>query len=187
MKKVLLLIISLLQCLFFSQAVFAYETVLVDFPENQGWHAVCYQTQGNETILQYVPVGQYEQNWTKSVVFHSYKNLSWTNNSAQFIDRMTSQMELKNATQRYRYTKYSDMDSIAVRCVQKNEYIPTQCEIYRVSKSHEGLISMHYINKNPQDYKNSYNYWYDIMRNIRIYYSYYMDDRVLDKATSFEL
>lgn len=182
-KKVLLLIISLLLC----QAVFAYQTVLVDFPPNQGWHAVCYETQAGEIILQYVPVGQSNENWTRAVIFHAYKNLTWTDSSAAFMDRITQQMEMKNSSQLYRYTKYTEADSIATRCIQKNANTPTQCEIFRVSKSFEGLISMHYINRNVQDFKNNYNQWYGIMKDIRIYYSYYMDDRILDKATSFEL
>lgn len=183
MKKVLLLIISL----FLTQATLAYETVLIDFPENQGWHVVYYATQGDESILQYVPIGQTEQNWTRTLVFHSYKNLSWTDSAAAFMDRTTMQMEAQNSTQLYKYTKYNEMDSIAVRCVEKNTVMPRQCEIYRTSKSFEGLISMHYINKNVEDYKANYNFWYQIIQDIRIYNSYYRTDRILDKATSFEL
>lgn len=185
MKKVHLLIISFL--LLVAPAVFAYETVLIDFPDNQGWHEVYYQTQGNESILQYVPGGQSYDSWSRTLVFHSYKNPDGANNAAGFIDRATMQMEAKNSTQLYRYTKYNDMDSIAVRCIEKNQFMPKQCEIFRVSQSFEGLISMHYINKNAQDFKNTYNYWYDIVKNIRIYRSYYRDDRIMDKATSFEL
>lgn len=183
MKKVLLLIINLL----LAQAVYAYQTVLVDFPQNQGWHSVVYQALGGEIILQYVPVGQNGQQWTKTVVFHSYKNLSWTDSAARLMDKLTQQMELKNPSQQYKYTKYTDADSIAVRCVQKNAYIPTQCEILRTSQSFDGLITMHYINKDVSDFKSTYDMWYGIMQNIRIYYSYYMDDRILDKATSFEM
>ncbi len=186
MKKVLLLIINILS-FFLAPMALAYETVLVDFPPNQGWHADYYETQGGESILQYVPIGQSADNWTKSVVFHSYKNLTWTDSAAAFMDRTTSEMELKNSSQRYRYTKYNFADSIAVRCVEKNAQIPRQCEIYRVSKSYQGLISMHYINKNITDYKNTYDMWYQIIKDVRIYYSYYRQDRILDKATSFEL
>lgn len=183
MKKVLLLFISL----FLSNAVFAYQTVLVNFPPNQGWHADYYSAQHNEAILQYVPVAQTAENWTKTLVFHSYKNLSWTNNAAAFMDRIKAQMELQNSSGLYKYTKYTNNDSIAVRCVQKNVNIPTQCEIYRVSKSFDGLISMHYINKNIQDFRNSYDMWYQIIADITIYQSYYRGDRIMDKATSFEL
>jgi len=187
MKKVLLLIISLFLNIIIGQAVFAYQTVLVDFPQNQGWHSAYYDMQGGETILQYVPIGQSYEDWDRTVVFHSYKHLSWTNSAARFMDRITQQMELQNSTQLYKYIKYTESDSIATRCIQKNAKISAQCEIYRVSQSFEGLISMHYINKDIQDYHNSYAMWYDIMKNIRIYYSYYLDDRILDKATSFQL
>ena len=183
--------IVLIYILFITPKALAYQTVLVDFPENQGWHSVYYATQGNESILQYVPIGQSYENWTKTMVFHSYRNAdgseNLSNNAGKFMDTTTSQMEYQNSSQLYKYTKYTNMDSIAVRCVQKNAYIPTQCEIYRVSNSYEGLITMHYINKNISDYKNSYNLWYEIMKDIRIYYSYYREDRILDKATSFEL
>ena len=183
MKKVLLLFISI----FIPLSVFAYQTVIVDFPAMQGWHAAYYDTQRGETILQYTPVGQAYQNWTKSVVFHSYKDYDSDTSCAKFMDTTTSQMELKNPSQRYKYLKYTEEDSIATRCVQKNDYTPTQCEIYRVSDSFEGLITMHYINKNVQDFHNTYSQWYEIMRDIRIYYSYYRTDRILDKATIFEL
>ena len=93
MKKALLLIISLFlgQALSQSpsQSVFAYQTVLVDFPQNQGWHAVYYDTQAGEIILQYVPDGQSNEDWTKSVIFHAYKNLSWTDSAAGLMDRLT--------------------------------------------------------------------------------------------------
>ncbi len=181
MKKVLLLIINL----FLIQSVFAYETVLIDFPENQGWHAVYYQKQRGETILQYVPAGETEESWEKTLIFHSYKNSKTS--ASRFMDRTTMQMEAKNFSQLYQYKKYSDMDSIAVRCIKKNALIPSQGEIYRVSKSFEGLVSMHYINKNIQDYKNTYDLWYQIVKNIRIYRNYYRTDRILDKAMSFEL
>ncbi len=184
MKKVLLLFISLI-CL--NLPVFSYQTVLVDFPSSQGWHAVYYDKIFDEAILQYAPSGQTADDWTRTMVFHSYKNLSWTDSAAKLMDRLTMQMEAKNSTQLYKYTKYSEADSIATRCVTKNKYIPAQCEIFRVSRSHEGLITMHYINKNVNDFKNNYNQWYEIVKKIRIYYSYYLDDRVLDKSTSFSL
>lgn len=183
MKKILLTIISLL----ITTSVFAYETVLVDFPPNQGWHAVYYDTRGNEAILQYAPVGQSYQNWTKSVVFHSYKDPDLLYSASLFMDRTTAQMELQNSSQMYKYLKYTEADSIATRCVQGNRNVPTQCEIYRVSTSYEGLITMHYINKNIQDFRNTFDLWFQIMQDIRIYYSYYRTDRIMNKATSFEL
>lgn len=181
MKKVLLLIISI----FAAQVVLAYQTVLIDFPENQGWHMVVYEKQGSEAILQYVPVGQDENNWTRTLIFHSYPNAMYT--ATGFINKTTTQMEALNSTQPYTFTKFTAMDSIAVRCTEKSTYGPKQCEIFRVSKSFEGLISMHYINKNTQDFKNNYDFWYNIVKKIRIYESYYRDNLIMDKATSFEL
>lgn len=185
MKKALLLIISLF--LIPISMAFAYETVLVDFPQNQNWQAVYYGTQGTEAILQYVPNGQTDTNWTKTLVFHSYKDPNITGSASTFMDRTTMQMEAQNSSQIYKYTKYDEMDSIATRCIVKNANMPTQCEIYRISKSFEGLISMHYINKNISDFKNTYNLWYNIVANVRIYMSYYRDDQIMNKASSFEL
>lgn len=187
MKKVLLLIISIFLSIVVNTKCFAYQTVLVDFPVNQGWHSVYYDAQTGESILQYVPVGQSFENWTQTVIFHSYKNLTWTDSSAALMDRLTMQMELKNSTQQYRYTKYTADDAISTRCIQKNKNIGAQGEIFRITKSFDGLISMHYINRNVSDFKNTYNMWYQIIQGVTIYYSYYMDDRIMNKATSFEM
>lgn len=183
MKKVLLSIISLL----IAPMAFAYQTVLVDFPPNQGWHSDYYDAQTSEAILQYVPVGQSYEDWTKTVVFHSYKNLHNAGSAAGLVDKLTRQMESKNSSQAYKYLTYSGADTIATRCIQKNAQIGTQCEILRATRSFEGLITMHYINRDVQDFKSSYAMWYDIISNVRIYYSYYMDDSILNKATSFQL
>ena len=185
MKKVLLLIVSLL----FIPMAIAYETVIIDFPQNKKWEAAYYATQGHEAILQYTPVGQNANQWTETLIFHSYKDLgaTKTDSAAIFMDRTTMQLEARNTSQMYNYLKYTEMDSMATRCIVKNEYIPTQCEFYRVSKSFEGLISMHYINKNTQDFKNNYNLWYNIVKNIKIYRSYYREDRIMDKSSSYEI
>lgn len=184
MKKVLLLIISLLAI---PAAVFAYETVLIDFPTGVSWDAVYYQTEGTEAILQYVPHGQSAASWTKTLIFHSYKTIDQGGSASALMDKTTMEMENLNQSQSYRYTKYSETDSLATRCITKNSQTPTQCDIYRVSKSYEGLISMQYINKNIQDFKNTYNMWYNIVQNIRIYRSYYRDNVIMDKATTYEL
>ena len=181
MKKVLLLIISLL----IAPMAFAYQTVLVDFPPNQGWHADYYDSQSTEAILQYVPASQSSESWKQTVIFHSYKY--YKEGAGVLIDKLTGQMEAQNPSQQYKYLKYSGTDAMATRCVQKNARIGTQCEIFRVTQSFEGFITMHYINKDVQDFKSSYAMWYDIISNVRIYYSYYMDDSILNKATSFQL
>lgn len=182
MKKVLLLIISL----FLAQSAFAYQTVLIDLPSGQGWHTDYYAVQGDEAILQYVPAGQTTKDWVRTVVFHSYKNSRY-DTASKFMDVTTGQMESQNPSQAYKYLKYTETDSIATRCVTRNTYIPSQCEIYRIVTTYDGLISMHYIDKNKQRFKSTYNDWFQIIKGVRIYYSYYLDDRVMGKSTSFQL
>ena len=84
--------------------------------------------------------------------------------------------------------KDSGVDSIAIWCVNKNAAMPAQCEILRVTSGYEGLISIHYINKNPQ-YFMTYQKdpWLKIIRDVRIYYSYFRWDRVTGKETSIQL
>lgn len=52
--------------------VFAYETIIIKFPDKELWVKAYYKKVGLEAILQYVPAGQGSNNWTKSVVVHSY-------------------------------------------------------------------------------------------------------------------
>lgn len=187
MKKALLNIINILVVLLMGQTCLAYETVIIDFPLKQGWHKVYYETQNDETILQYTPSGQNEKNWSRSVIFHSYKNLRTTNSASRLLDVTAAQMEMQNPTAKYTYLKYTHDDAIAMRCTNSTMSSIAQCEIFRVSKSYEGLISMHYINRNKQNFRDTYNQWHNIIRGVRIYYSYYRTDRVLDKSTIFEL
>lgn len=183
MKKVLLLIISLI---LLAPAVFAYQTVLVNFPPYQGWHKALYEVQGSEAILQYTPSGQTSKKWTRTLIFHSYKDPR-IDSMQRFSEGIMGQMEYLNASAGFKYIKNDDTDSIAVRCVSKVGKYPAQCEIFRTSNSFEGFITMQYINKNVADFKKNYNTWLNIVRNIRIYYSYYMDERVLNKETSFHI
>lgn|SRR5574344_638185 len=185
MKKVLLLIISLLMLT--ATAVFAYETVLIDFPTTEGWHVVYYETVGMESILQYVPSGQTNEDWTRTLIIHSYKRANNTGSASGLLDTLTSQMEAQNTSQAYRYLKYTPMDAIATRCIHQNKITPTQCDFFRTSKSFEGIMSMEYINKNTKEFKAEYSKWYNIVKDIKIYRSYYRTDRIMDKATSFEI
>lgn len=184
MKKALLLIISLF---LLATTAYAYETVLVDFPPNEPWEAVYHERQGSEHILQYVPRGQSAESWTRTMIFHSYKIANGGGSASSLMNRTTGQMESMNNSSLYTYLKYTAVDSIATRCVKGNSYVSTQCEIYRTSKSYEGIMSMHYINKNKADFDKNFNKWYKIVKDIRIYRSYFRDNRVLDKATTFEL
>ena len=57
---------------FISIPAFCYETVIIDFPEKEGWHLVYSNKNENETIVQFMPRGDTRENWTRTVVFHSY-------------------------------------------------------------------------------------------------------------------
>src|SRR5574344_392022 len=122
MKKVLLLLISL----GFGIACFAYETVIINFPERENWHASYYDTQGTETILQYNPNGQDEKNWTKTVIFHSYKSPK-IDDASRMLSNLCAEMQSRNPTAKYKITKYTMEDSIATRCTSKYKNSPAQC------------------------------------------------------------
>jgi hypothetical protein len=179
MKKVLLLIASLF---IFIPAAVAYQTVLINFPPEQGWHCVYYRSIGDEAILQYTPRGQSPKYWSRTLIFHSYKNSRYDSLS-KFSQNIFYQMQALNPSGGYSYIKNDENDIIATRCVSH----PSQCEILRSSETYEGYLTMQYINKNVPDFKRNYNFWLDIVRTIRIYYSYYMDERILNKATSFHI
>ena len=68
MKKALLFSLILLSTL----AVCAYETIIFHFPDGERWDSAYYKKIGLEAILQYVPYGQTSDNWTRSIVVHSY-------------------------------------------------------------------------------------------------------------------
>ena len=69
MRKVLLFSILIFSAL----SVFAYETIIIKFPDKELWVKGYYKKIGNEALLQYVPNGQSSNNWTRSIVIHSYK------------------------------------------------------------------------------------------------------------------
>ena len=74
MKRVLLFI-----SIFFlsALAVFAYETIIIKFPDKELWVKAYYKKVNNEAILQYVPNGQNSNNWTRTVVVHSYNGSTY--------------------------------------------------------------------------------------------------------------
>ena len=57
----------------------------------------------------------------------------------------------------------------------------------------ENIIYMNYgikineLNKNKDDFMYHYNQWYGIIKNAKLYNSYYRDERTLNKAEYFEL
>ena len=74
MKKALLVSLILLIA---SIAVFAYETVIIKYPDGEIWVRAYYKQFGGETILQYVPRGQTKRDWTRTVVIHAYEGANY--------------------------------------------------------------------------------------------------------------
>ena len=182
MKKVLL---SSILILLSTLAVFAYETVIIKYPPGDLWLKAYYKKIGNEAILQYTPKGQSHNNWTRTIVVHSYNESSYPVNV--FINNNLAMMKKTNPTGNYKFLKMTDVDSMAWRCTQDYKGVSAQCEFFRVTRAHGGLVSLHYINKNKDDFLSNYTEWYDIIRKAKYYNSYYRTDRTLDKAEYFEL
>src|SRR5574344_2727301 len=109
MKKVLLSIVSLI--FLTTSAAWAYQTVLVNFPYDEGWHNVYYATRGDEAILQYVPRGQNAKNWSRTLIFHSYKNPQYDDLN-KFSTMLTSQMQVINPSSGFNTIKDDDNDII---------------------------------------------------------------------------
>ncbi len=181
MKRVLLF--SLL--FFLTLSVFAYETVIVHFPDKELWIKGYYKKTPTEAILQYVPGGQSSNNWTRTVVIHSYKGSQYPINV--FLSNTTARMLKINPTASYKTLFLRPDNAIVGRCTNNYGKIQSQCEFLRVTRSYEGTITIHYMNKNKQEFMNEYNKWYKIIKDARLYNSYYRDERILDKAEYFEL
>ena len=78
-----------------------------------------------------------------------------------------AKMTQKNPTGEYKYLKLTDVDSIAGRCTEDYKGIHSQCEIYRVTRSFKGIVTIHYINKNKDDFWKSYDQWYKIIKEAK--------------------
>lgn|SRR5574344_318310 len=171
----------------FSLCANAYETALITYPEyNKNWKQIYFGKQDNEVISQWIPSYSDKKDWTESTVFHSYK---WAkgNNCYKFMSNLLASVESRNKTMRTQFIKEKPEDSVAIWCVNKNANMAAQCEILRVTSSYEGIISIHYINKNVSDFTYQRDSWLSIIRNVRIYYSYFRWDRVTGKETSVQL
>ena len=183
------LIVLCFLCLnFLAQSGICYQTALITYPENnKNWKQIYFGKQYGETISQWIPSYSYPNNWGESVVFHSY-NWAKGDSCYKFLLNLLSAVEGKNKTMKRQILKDAFVDSVAIWCADKNASMPAQCEIVRVTAGYEGLISIHYINKNPQYFMNyQKDMWLDIIRNVRIYYSYFRWDRVTGKETSVQL
>lgn len=168
-----------------SLSVFAYETVIIKYPPDEMWVKAYYKKVGNEALLQYVPLGQNKSSWTRAIFVHSYEESPYA--ARDFMINNTNMMIKTNPTGKYKYLIFTDNDFMVQRCTNSYKNVAAQCEFYRVTRAHGGLISLHYINKNKDDFKANYNLWYNIIRKAKYYNTYYRDDRVLDKAEYFEL
>ena len=183
MKKALLF--SIISIFLFSLCSFAYETIIIDFPRNSKWNVVFYRNIGTEAILQYVPSGQSLNNWKRSIIVHSYKDSTYV--ARQLLGSVTLQLQVQNPTGRYEFIKVSDYDAIAVRTTNKYKGISAQGEILRSTRAAEGLMTIQYIDKDKESFKKNYNQWLKIIKDARTYNSIWRDNRVMNKAKSFEL
>lgn len=183
MKKVLLF--SLFCYCFVSLAAMAYQTIIIDFPKKSKWEVVYYRNLATEAILQYVPEGQSVSNWKQTVIVHSYRESTY--GAHQLSDIVSAQLIRQNPTGKYQYLRYSGVDSVAVRSTSNYKGIAGQCEILRTTKAAEGLMTIQYIDRDKDHFKQNYNTWLKIIRDARTYNSYWRDNRVLNKGESYEL
>ena len=185
MKKVHLF--SLIVCLLLMSmlSVFAYETIIIKFPNKELWVKGYYKKVGNEAILQYVPQGQSSNNWDRTVVIHSYKYSNYPINV--FLSNTTGRMTKMNPTGAYKTLRLTENEAIVGRCTNNYNKVQGQCEFLRVTRGYEGIVTIHYMNKDKDDFMYHYNQWYDIIKKAKLYNSYYRDERTLDKAEYFEL
>lgn len=182
MKKVLLF-----STLYFLLALpcLAYETVVIKYPDGEIWDKVYYKRHLNEVLLQYVPRGQTHRNWTRSIFVHSYNDSTYLTNI--FMANNLAKMTQKNPTAEYKYMKLTDVDSIAGRCTEDYKGIHAQCEFFRTTRIHNGLVTLHYVNRNKEDFNANFTQWYEIIKKAIFYNSYYRNDRIMNKSEQFEI
>lgn len=182
MKKALLFSLIFI---FSALAVFAYETIIIKYPDGEKWEKAYYKKVGNEAILQYTPYGETSNNWVRSIVIHSYGELGYpirifSNNSIQKMLRA-------NPTGKYKTLRIGQNDAIFTRCTDDYKNIKGQCEFYRVTRAHDNIVTVHYMNKNKDNFKDNYTIWLEIIRTAKFLNTYYRNERTLNKSEYFEL
>ena len=182
MKRVLLCSLILLVT---TLVAFAYETIIIKYPPGELWVKAYYKKVGLEAILQYVPKGQTHENWKRTIIVHSYNESGFP--VSTFISNDLARMMRTNPTANYTYLRMTDYDSIAGRCTNDYKNIKGQCEFYRTSRAHGGIITLHYITRDKADVMANYKEWYEIIKKAKYYNSYYRDERTFDKSEYFEL
>lgn len=187
-KNHLLIIFSVISILLLLSGIsYAYQTVIIHFHDDRDWVKVYNQTRGNEHIVQFVPPGQSFKSWNETYIFHSYRYKNFKGNAVSFLGALTRKLEQQNNTKPYVTIKRSNNDAVATRCIASNEFIKSQCDIYRVTLGQESVISIQYINKNTVNFKSNYNKYLESVTEANPYSSYFRYDRVMSKGTSFEL
>ena len=182
MKKVLLVSII---TFFTALAVYAYETVIIKFPQDEVWVKAYYKKIGLESILQYVPRGQSQKNWNRTIIIHAYDQAAYP--ITVFMANNIAMMAKNNPTAPYKYLRLNDHECIAGRCTKDYKGIHAQCEFFRATHAHGGIVSIHYINKDKNDFMRNYRLWYDIIRKAKFMNTYWRNDRILNKSEFFEL
>lgn len=181
MKKVLLFSLVLLTTL----GVFAYETIIIHFPDGELWETAYYKKRGNEAILQYVPGGETSNNWTRTIVIHSYNENE--SPAPYFAQLEIKKMRRINPTGQYSTIKSRENDAIYKRCTENYNDIPAHCEFLRITRAHGGLITIQYMNRSKKDFENNYTLWLQVIRDARLMNSYYRGERTFDKSMYYEL
>lgn len=181
MKKVLL---SSLLLLTLALPVLAYETIIIKFPSRELWIKAYYKKSGAESILQYVPSGQRSNDWKRSIVIHSYKSKTPVN---MLIANNTARLMKVNPTGKFKTLRMTPHDGIMWRCTDNYKNVEGQCEFFRATIGFESHITIHYMNKNKDEFMENYNQWLNIIKHAKVYNSYYRDDRTMNKSEYFEL
>ena len=166
-------------------SVIAYETIIINFPDGENWEKAYYKKVGNEALLQYVPYGETSDTWSRSIVVHSYKDRDDRINT--FATNNLRRMQLANPTTKYKTIKMSQNDAMFTRCTEKYKNVDAQCEFYKITKVHQGIVSVHYMNKDKENFMNNYTLWHEIIRNTKFLNSYYRNERTFNKSIYFEL
>ncbi len=189
MQKLFKYIFVFIICLFFSitfgqKAAYSYETCIITFPYGT-WETILYKKTNKESLVQFILNTQNKYNYNETVIFHGYKNKSLdANNLLMFLFNKAKKY---NQDIKYVSLKNSKDNSMIYWC-GKNKYTQKQqCEIVRTAKSYEGLVSMHFITYDYRRFNQVYEYWLETINNVKIYYSYFRWDRMMNKATTFEL
>ena len=181
MKKLLLSSLFIL----IGLSSWAYETVIVKYPDGELWEPVYYKKVFSEGIAQYVLKGQTSKNWTKTVILHSY--IDYHGTPKTLLEVVMAKNMKQNPTGRYYTVKNDTKDAIVARCTREYKHLAPQCEILRSARGHNGVITIHYINKNLSEFKLTYDEWYDRVKKATFYESYFRNDRVLNKSMHLEL